>query len=219
LTVAQAVNDEPPRAAPLRKTRSVLVVALLLAYAVLSHVAATTGGSDLALAAWVCLVAPIALALRWSTGLPIAAALLALLAWVPTEELLKVPPVIIYLALAAWFGRTLLPGRQPIISRFASLERGELEPVLARYTRRLTVMWSAFFAVMAVTSAALALFADAESWSLFTNGLNYLLMALLFVGEYAYRRVRYSQYEHASFPRMLRMLFTAGKAGRKAAGR
>lgn len=202
-----------------RKIRNGLVVALLCAYAVLSHVAAATGGSGFAWLAWVCLVVPIALALPWKVGPAIAAALLAPLAWVPTDALLKVPPVIIYAGLAAWFGRTLLPGRQPIISGFASLERGELEPVLARYTRRLTVMWSAFFAAMAVLSAALAVLADAETWSLFTNGVNYLLMALLFVGEYAYRRVRYSQYEHASFPRMIRMLFTAGRGRRRAAGR
>ena len=203
----------------MRKARSALVLALLCAYAVLSHLAATTNGSAFAWGAWLCLAGAIALALPWKAGLAIAAALLAPLAWVPIEALLRIPPVIIYLALGAWFGRTLLPGRQPLISGLASLERGELEPELARYTRRLTAIWSAFFFVMAVLSAALAVLADAETWSLFTNGVNYLLMALLFVGEYAYRRVRYSQYRHASFPRMMRMLFTAGRTRRRAAGR
>jgi uncharacterized membrane protein len=202
-----------------RTLRSAAAVALLCAYAVLSHVAVTTGRSDFAAAAWICLIVPIALALPWKVGVPIAAALLAPLAWVPTDTLLKAPPVVIYFALATWFGRTLLPGRQPLISGFASLERGELEPELARYTRRLTALWSAFFVFMAVVSAALALLADAGRWSFFTNGVNYVLMALLFVGEYVYRRVRYRHYRHASFPRMMRMLFTASRARNRAEGR
>jgi uncharacterized membrane protein len=201
------------------KVRNALVVALLLAYAVLTHVAATTGGGNYALLAWCSLIAAIALALPWKAGLVAAIALLAPLAWLPIEALVKVPPAIIYLALAAWFGRTLLPGRQPLISGLASLERGELEPVLARYTRRLTAMWSAFFVLMAAVSAALAVFADAETWSVFVNGVSYLLIALLFVGEYVYRRVHYSQFRHASFPRMMRMLFTAGRTQRRAEGR
>ena len=216
MTVAHAVNNKPPAGAPLRKIRSALVIALLFAYAVLSPFAATNASSALALLAWLCLVAAILLALPWKLGLATALVLLVPLAWVPSEGLLRVPPVIIYLALAAWFGKTLLPGREPIISWFASLERGELEPVLARYTRRLTVMWSAFFALMAILSAAFGVLADAETWSLFTNGVNYFLMALLFFGEYGYRRLRYSQYRHASLARMIQMLFTAGRARHRA---
>jgi uncharacterized membrane protein len=205
--------------AGLRKARGAAAVALLCAYAVYSHFAATTGRADFAWIAWLCLAAAPALGLPWKAGVPLAAALLAPLYWVPIEGLLRVPPVVIYPALAAWFGKTLLPGEEPLISWFASLERGELEPELARYTRRLTAVWCAFFAAMAVLSAALALLADAETWSLYTNGVNYALMALLFVGEYVYRRVRYSHYRHASFPRMMRMLFTAGRGRRRAAGR
>lgn len=212
--------ENPANGAPgLRKARNALAIALLCAYALLSHFAATTGRTDLAWISWLCLAAAPAIALRWKLGVPMTAALLAPLAWMPIAELLRVPPVIIYAALAAWFGRTLLPGREPFISRFASLERGELEPELASYTRLLTVIWSAFFAGMAAVSAALAVLADAGTWSLFTNGVNYVLIAALFVGEYVYRRVRYSHYRHASFPRMMRMLFTAGRTRRRAAGR
>jgi uncharacterized membrane protein len=203
----------------LRKARNALAIALLCAYALLSHFAATTGRTDFAVISWLCLAGAPAIALPWRLGVPMAAALLAPLAWVPIAELLRAPPVVIYAALAAWFGKTLLPGKEPLISRLASLERGELEPELARYTRLLTVIWSAFFAAMSAVSAALAVLADAGTWSLFTNGVNYVLIAALFVGEYVYRRVRYSHYRHASFPRMMRMLFTAGRARRRAAGR
>ncbi len=196
-----------------------LVVALLCLYTFASHVAATGGAVAYAWLAWSSLVTGVALALPWKAGLAFALVFLGPVPWLPADALLKVPPVVIYLALAAWFGRTLLPGREPLISGFASIERGELEPVLARYTRRLTAIWTAFFLAMALLSAALALAADGETWSIFTNGVNYLLMAVLFLGEYVYRRVRYSEFRHASLPRMIRMLVTAGRGNRRAPGR
>jgi uncharacterized membrane protein len=202
-----------------RNARSIAVIGMVCGYALCSHFAVTTGRTGLAWASWSCLVGAIALALPWKAGVPVALALLAPLAWIPAETLLRIPPAVIYLALGAWFGRTLLPGRQPLISGFASLERGQLDPELARYTRRLTAVWSAFFAVMAVLSGASAVLGDAHTWSLVTNGVNYVLMALLFFGEYAYRRVRYSRYPHASLPRMIRIMLTAGRTRRPAADR
>jgi uncharacterized membrane protein len=214
-----AARDGDGRRAPWRRLRSVLVIALLCAYTAASHVAATSGAPAYAWIAWSSLVAGVALALPWRAGLAFAAVLLGPVAWIPADVLLKAPPVAIYLALGIWFGRTLLPGREPLISRFASLERGRLEPVLARYTRRLTALWSAFFVGMAIACATLAVLADGRTWSVFTNGVNYLLMAVLFFGEYVYRRLRYSAFRHASLPRMIRMLVTAGRAGPRAHGR
>jgi uncharacterized membrane protein len=199
--------------------RSMAVIGMLCGYALCAHFAATAGTAGLAWASWLCLVGAIALALPWKAGVPVALVLLAPLAWVPIETLLRIPPAVIYLGLAVWFGRTLLPGRQPLISGFASIERGQLDPELARYTRRLTAIWSGFFAIMAVLSGATAVLGDVHTWSLVTNGVNYVLMALLFFGEYAYRRVRYSGYRHASLPRMIGMIFTAVRARRRAADR
>jgi len=205
--------------APWRKVRSALVIALLCLYTVASHLAATSGAAAYAWLAWSSLAAGVGLALPWKAGLALALALIGPMPWVPVAWLVAVPPVVIYLALAVWFGRTLLPGRVPLISRFASLERGELEPVLAHYTRRLTAIWTAFFVAMATLSAVLALLGDGETWSFFTNGVSYLLMGVLFFGEYVYRRLRYSEFRHASLPRMIRMLVTAGRTARRAHGR
>ena len=205
--------------APAAAVRSALVIALLALYSVASHVAATSGVAGYAWLAWSSLVCGVALALPWKAGLALALALIGPMPWIPAAWLLAVPPVVIYLALAVWFGRTLLPGRVPLISRFASLERGDLEPVLARYTRRLTAIWTAFFLAMATLAAVLAVLADGHTWSLFTNGLSYLLMGVLFFGEYAYRRLRYSEFRHASLPRMIRMLVAAGRTARRAQGR
>ena len=69
------------------------------------------------------------------------------------------PPVLVNLALMALFGKTLLSGATPLVSRVASLWRGTLDPVVSRYTRRVTIAWTVFFALMALESIGLALFA------------------------------------------------------------
>ena len=55
------------------------------------------------------------------------------------------PHAAIYLALLALFGRTLRPGHEPLITRFARRVHGTLPPQLAAYTRRLTIAWCVFF--------------------------------------------------------------------------
>jgi uncharacterized membrane protein len=118
-------------------------------------------------------------------------------------------PVVLNLSLAALFGRTLFGGREPMIGRFARLERGgELPPDLARYTRGLTAAWTVFFVAMAATSLGLAFWGTLLAWSLFTNVVNYLLVAVFFVAEYLYRRVRYRHHRHASPGEVLRRLHT-----------
>ena len=116
-------------------------------------------------------------------------------------------PIAVNLVLCVLFGGTLAAGREPIIARFARLERGaDLPGDLARYTRTLTVLWTAFFAAMAAVSACLAAWGSTFAWSLFTNVLNYVLVVLLFVGEYVYRRLRFRHYSHLSPMEVMRRL-------------
>ena len=127
------------------------------------------------------------------------------------DALLKFPPVIINLALAVWFGRTLAPGEEPMISWFARLARGtELPPDLARYTRWSTVMWTAFFVSTAAAAAALAVLASPRTWSLFANGIDYLLVGALFFGEYVFRRVRYPHHSHRPLADVVRTVARSG---------
>src|SRR5664279_3711525 len=65
-------------------------------------------------------------------------------------------PVLVYCALFVLFASTLRPGRDPMISRFARIEQGELTAELRAYTRRLTVIWCVFFAGMAGLALGLA---------------------------------------------------------------
>ncbi len=192
--------------------RGGLAVVLLLAYPLLTHAAVTTGLAYLAWAAWLCIAALVVLSFPGQWGLAGFALLAAAPLVAEPDALLRLPPVIINLALAVWFGRTLAPGEEPMISWFARLVRGtELAPDLARYTRRSTLMWTAFFVSMAAAAAALAVWATPQTWSLFANGIDYLLVGVLFVGEYVFRRVRYRHHEHRPLADVVRTVVRAGK--------
>jgi len=192
--------------------RGGLAVVLLLAYPLLTHAAVTTGLAYLAWAAWLCIAALVVLSFPGQWGLAGFALLAAAPLVAEPDALLRLPPVIINLALAVWFGRTLAPGEEPMISWFARLVRGtELAPDLARYTRRSTLMWTAFFVSMAAAAAALAVWATPQTWSLFANGIDYLLVGVLFFGEYVFRRVRYRHHEHRPLADVVRTVVRAGK--------
>src|SRR2546421_138234 len=76
--------------------------------------------------------------------------------------------------------------------------RRPLGPDLARYTRRLTAVWVAFFVGAAAVSALLAVWATPVVWGWFVAVGNHVAVALLFMGEYLFRRWRFPQYRHAS---------------------
>lgn len=112
---------------------------------------------------------------------------------------LYLPPILLPLLLWAVFFRSLRPGETPMITAIAQEIRGPLSAELYQYTRTITAIWSAFFLLLTLESALLPSLASAEIWSLFTNCLNYLLIALLFVVEFAYRKRRFRDLEHKSF--------------------
>lgn len=104
----------------------------------------------------------------------------------------------IYLFLLWYFGRTLAPGKEPIIARFARRVHGALPPARERFAHRLTVVWCAFFAAQLIASALLFALAPLRAWSLFVNLLNLPLLGLMFVGQLAYRRLRHPDWPRAS---------------------
>ncbi len=124
-----------------------------------------------------------------------------------TRYALYLPPVIINLAMLVIFANTLLPAREPLITKFHRLTVSrDIDPAIAVYTRRLTWIWAFLFAAMALESAVLAVFAPLAIWSLFTNFLNYVFVITLLVGEYFYRIIRYRHQPHLSLVRFLRNL-------------
>ncbi len=182
-----------------------LAVALVVAYFVLTHLAVSGQQLRYGLQAILFVTAGVAafasLRAIWIAALG-SMALLALDDFDP-HLLLYVPPIVVNVLLCWLFGRTLWRDREPLISHIARLDRGVLPPELARYTRRLTWIWTVFFALVGATSASLALLSPQELWAIF-NDVSYLCAGLLFFGEFVYRRLRYRQYPHSSALHVIR---------------
>lgn len=85
------------------------------------------------------------------------------------------------------FGRTLLPGQEPMVTRFARHDHASLSLRVERYTRGVTWAWTVFFGAMAATSLALFVIAPPRLWALFADGLTPLLVLAVFVAEYLVR--------------------------------
>ena len=122
------------------------------------------------------------------------------------QPLYYLPALLINTLLLIGFGRTLLPGRRPLISALAARARGSIDAATARYTRRLTAVWTLFFAAVIGELLLLAWLAPADPWPLYVNYLNYLLTLSLFVGEFWLRRYFLAHVEHPRFFDYLRFL-------------
>lgn len=103
-----------------------------------------------------------------------------------------------YLFLLWYFGRTLARDGEPLITRFARRVHGALPEGMEGFTRRLTIAWCVFFAAQLIASVLLLAIAPIAAWSLFINLFNVPLVALMFVGQWVYRRVRYPDCPRAS---------------------
>ncbi|MCQ4307348.1 hypothetical protein NA645_04995 [Pseudomonas stutzeri] len=113
-----------------------------------------------------------------------------LLGVVDDSALLPWYPVLISLALLGLFAGSLRSG-MPIIERLARLSEPELPPAAVRYTRQVTWVWVGFFIINAGIAGGLVLWAPLSWWTLYTGLIAYLLMGLLFAGEWLVRqRVR-----------------------------
>jgi uncharacterized membrane protein len=109
------------------------------------------------------------------------------------------------LLLAFVFGRSLFKGRQPLVTYFASfIHRPSMPPLIARYTRQVTIAWTGFFLAMATVSSFLFALASAETWSIFANLLSLPLVISMFLGEYLVRCVVVPAHERTSIRDSLR---------------
>ncbi len=114
--------------------------------------------------------------------------------------------------LCSLFARTLTPSRVPLISRLSQLVHGPLSPRLVRYTRRVTQLWAALFALMAIVSVLLFFVAGVRAWGFYANVLTWPIMTLVFVGEYLVRRRVIPSQERAGF---LQVVFAGSRYWRE----
>ena len=133
------------------------------------------------------------------------------------EPLLDATPALIA-AIVAWlFARTLLHGRRPLIARAVVAMDGPAlldDPSVARYTRRLTMLWALYQALLAALAVLLAL--RARYWpaclpllpgpGVFGMIVLPLAIAALVLVEFALRPRLLPQAPPRSFPSFVREL-------------
>lgn len=100
---------------------------------------------------------------------------------------LKLYPVLVNAVLLVVFGLSL---RHPpsIIERLARLREPDLPPHAIAYTRQVTRVWCLFFVINGSIALATALYASNAGWALYNGLVSYVLMGLLFAGEWLVRQ-------------------------------
>lgn len=192
---------------------------LLIAYALCCHFAVTLYEPRLQLLALTLLCAGLVFRglltrspFSWILVLGLAGTMLTIFWLGHVRYLLYIPPIALPGLLLIVFGRSLMPEQTPIITAAAKALRGDLPNTLVSYTRTITALWTALFASLVVGSALLTLFATATVWSLFTNFLNYMFIAVFFIAEFIYRQWRFPNLEHTSFRQYLHNVIHLGAA-------
>lgn len=121
----------------------------------------------------------------------------------------KMIPVLVHTSMFILFYSSLRKG-QSLIERFARLDFPELPPEIATYCRKVTWVWTIFFAVNIVWCSALAIWADAAFWALYNGAIIYLLIGLLMISEYIWRRLRYPWLEIPPFKQSMMNIMKNG---------
>jgi uncharacterized membrane protein len=109
-------------------------------------------------------------------------------------------------ALAVTFGATLGGDHaHALCSRMASAMQGgsTADAALMRYTWKVTLAWTVFFVLCALTSVLLFALGPISAWSAFANLLTPVLLGAMFVGEYLIRGRTMPEHAHLGIPRII----------------
>jgi uncharacterized membrane protein len=109
-----------------------------------------------------------------------------------------------FLALGAWFGATLRPGREALVTRFARRAGQALDAPELAYTRRVTLAWTLYFAAIAGISTLLFFLGPLPAWSAFANLLTLPLSVAMFAAEFAVRLRTHPELCHGGLMRSVR---------------
>lgn len=104
-----------------------------------------------------------------------------------SEQALLYYPVVVSLAGLSAFGFSLV--RPPsMIECFARLSEEDLPDEAVTYTRKVTKIWCAFFAINACIALLTVLLGDYGLWALYNGLLSYIFMGSLLTVEWLYRK-------------------------------
>jgi len=125
-------------------------------------------------------------ALDWAVAGALSVASVAIVL-TGSERLMRLYPSLVSLGLLVAFGATLVKGPS-MIEKFARRVYADPPAHIVRYTRRVTWVWCAFFALNGAGSVYTALASSRATWSLYNGVIAYGLIGALLVGEIAWRR-------------------------------
>lgn len=136
----------------------------------------------------------LALARAWVTRQPFwlaaaaGAAVLGLASLLGNAVLpLQLYPVLVNGIFLVVFGISL--AKPPTaVERLARLTQPDLPPAGVVYTRKVTQLWCGFFVLNGAAALATALWASHEVWALYNGLLAYVLMGIVFAGEWLVRQ-------------------------------
>ncbi|MDE1460360.1 hypothetical protein [Spartinivicinus poritis] len=118
----------------------------------------------------------------------VAIFLLALGTMVFNHEMpLKLYPVVMNIIMLVTFGITL-KSPPSMIERLARLQEPNLPDEAITYTKKVTIVWVFFFAMNGVIAAITAIYCSFTTWVWYNGFIAYLLMGLLFAGEWCIRQ-------------------------------
>jgi uncharacterized membrane protein len=99
---------------------------------------------------------------------------------------LKLYPVLVNTVFFSAFAYSLI-SPPTMIERFARIYEPNLPARAISYTRRVTQVWCIFFVANGAIALMTALWASPATWTLYNGLIAYVLMGLLFAGEYTVR--------------------------------
>jgi uncharacterized membrane protein len=136
-------------------------------------------------------------------------ALLILAAFLNDRRLVLALPVLVNAVLLLHFAGSLV-GPVPLVERLARLEQPELSPSEVRYCRSVTWLWVSFFVVNGLVAGVLAVTGPLSLWAVYTGLVSYLLIGLVFTGEFIVRRARFRSFGNGLHDRLLKRILPDG---------
>ncbi|MGZ5818684.1 MAG: hypothetical protein ACXWJD_08050 [Burkholderiaceae bacterium] len=115
-----------------------------------------------------------------------ALVLVALTAWSNQLLPLKLYPFLMNVLALVLFAYSLFYPPS-MVERIARITEPDLPPEAIGYTRRVTQVWCGFFIINGSIALYTTLWASQEVWSLYNGVIAYLLMGVMFGGEYLIR--------------------------------
>jgi len=115
---------------------------------------------------------------------------------VGSGDMLLYYPVVMNVGMLSIFAVSLI-FPPSLIERFASIREPDLPPAAIRYCRRVTLVWCVFLAGNGAVAVWTVLAGDRHVWLFYNGFLSYVLMGVLFAGEYAVRSILHSRHRSA----------------------